>query len=281
MPALNWNDLPVFLAIAEHGTLAGAARALAVNHSTVFRRLQALEAELGVALFERGPEGYRLSEAGAEALPQAELARDAVDQILRRTAGRDATLSGRVRLTTAPDLAVQVVPPALARLAERHPGIRVDVVVSDSDQDLARREADLALRATMAPPEGLVGRRLREVDWWFHAHPDTSAEDAPLIGASTALLRVGAFRRLHEAFPEERFAAWAGSLELMEALARAQIGVALLPSNYQPEGLMRRDRFEAAAPSELWLLFHPDLRSVARVRAVADVLQEIVTAGAA
>lgn len=274
----NWNDLPLFLAIAEHGSLAGAARALGVNHSTVFRRLQALEDGLGVALFERVAGGYRLTEAGADALPQAEVASDAVNGLLRLSSGRDAALSGRVRLATAPDLAVELVPRALLRLATRHPGIRVDVVVSDSDQDLARREADLALRGTPAPPEGLVGRRLADVDWWFHGRGEAREMDdaAPLIGAGDALLRVGAYRVLHEHFAAERFVARAGSLELMAALARAGLGLALLPSSYRPEGLVRSARFDGAPPSALWLLFHPDLRSVARVRAVAEVLRETV-----
>lgn len=278
--AMNWNDLPMLLAIAETGSLAGAARELQVNHSTVFRRLNGLESALGVALFERSAEGYRLTEAGADVLPQAEQARDAVDRLLRRTAGRDASPAGRVRLTTAPDLAQRVVPEALRRLAARHPAIRVDVVVSDSDQDLARREADLALRATPTPPGELVGRRLVDIDWWFRAPVDPGADplggSVPLIGAGDALRRVGAFEALHAAVPDEVFTTWAGGLDAMAALARAGLGVALLPSNYRDAQLLHLARFDAAPVSALWLLFHPDLRGLARVRALAEVLQEVV-----
>lgn len=288
MPAkLNWNDVPLLLAIAETGSLAGAARALGVNHSTVFRRLQALEDTLGLALFERRPDGYRLTEAGSEVLPDAELARDAVDRLSRRAAGRDLSPTGRVRLTTAPDLARRVVAEALVRLADRHPGIRVDVVVSDSDQDLARREADIALRATRTPPDELVGRHLVDVDWWFQGPVGAALPTDPLdgssrlVGASDGMLRVQAFRALQEAAPEEAFSAWAGSLDAMAALARAGLGLALLPSNYRDEGLERCARFEAAEPSALWLLFHPDLRAVARVRALEEVLREVVLEGAA
>lgn len=284
---LNWNDVPLLLAIAEAGSLAGAARTLGVNHSTVFRRLQTLEETLGLALFERLPDGYRLTEAGSEVLPDAELARDAIDRLSRRAAGRDLSPTGRVRLTTAPELARRVVPDALVRLASRHPGIRVDVVVSDSDQDLARREADIALRATRSPPGELVGRHLVDVDWWFHGPIGETAPADPLdgsrrlVGASDALLRVQAFRALQEAAPESAFAAWAGSLDAMASLARAGLGLALLPSNYRDEGLRRIARFEAAEPSALWLLFHPDLRAVARVRALEEVLREVVLESAA
>ena len=276
MAELNWNDLPLFLAIAEHGSLAGAACALGVNHSTVFRRLQALEAGLDVALFERHAGGYRLTEAGAGALPDAELARDAVDRLLRRTQGLDAKLSGPVRVTTAPDLAQQYLPEVLARLRIREPGIRVEVIVANTDHDLARREADLALRATSAPPEGLVGRRLCEVDWAFYGQPGTDPDAAPLLAPAGDLLRVMAYQTLLSGHSQDRFVASAGSLDVLAALAAHGVGVALLPSNFRTEALVRLADFEAASPSPLWLLFHPDLRSVARVRALGDVIAEVV-----
>src|SRR5258706_11350848 len=155
-----WDDLRYLLAIARNRSLAGAARALAVNHSTVFRRLNAFERELGVRLFERLPEGYVPTVEGEEIRRQAEAIEASMHALERTVAGRDYRLSGEIRMTTAPSLASDYVAGYLAEFRQRYPEIRVEIAVGDHDFDLARREADIALRATLRLPEFLVGRRV-------------------------------------------------------------------------------------------------------------------------
>ncbi|MEO0998726.1 MAG: LysR family transcriptional regulator [Pseudomonadota bacterium] len=275
---LNWNDLGVFLAIAERGTLAGAARDLGVNHSTVFRRLGKLEQALEARLFERLPEGYALTSAGQALLPHARAADGAVADILREVAGHDAAPAGPVRITTAPNLAHTVLPHAVAMLRSRHPGIEVRVAVSDSDADLMRREADIALRATARPPEPLVGRRVATLPWWVVAaadYPDPPATvDAmaghPLIGPGRSLERLAAFGRPPGRPP---YVATANELLTMAALARTGIGLALLPADHDDPGLKRLFPLPDVV-SELWLLTHPDLIRIRRVRAVWETVLE-------
>lgn len=202
---MDWNDLRYVLAIARTGSLAGAARRLEVNHSTVFRRLNAFEGRLGVRLFTRGPEGYVPTGAGERLLPRAARVEAEVDTMTREMVGLDDRVSGDLRLTTAPNLACAYVAPALAVFRARCPGVRVDLLVTAENRDLSRREADVALRATSRPPEHLVGRRVVAFPWWACAGESwlernpgpAGAGDlarCPLIGAEDSLRHLPAFR---------------------------------------------------------------------------------------
>jgi DNA-binding transcriptional LysR family regulator len=277
---MNWNDLRVFIAIAESGSLAGAARTLEQNHSTVFRRLNALEEDVRTRLFDRLPSGYSLTPVGERMLELARRADDAVQTIDRELAGRDLEPTGTVRLTTAPNLARTIVPKALKALRRTHPGIVVEVAVGDSDYDLNRREADLALRATTRPPEHLVGRKAVTLDWWLMGAGrsatlrESDLAMARFIGAEQTLMRLQAFQWL-EKHHGDRIVARANDLSTMAALAKAGVGVTLLPSDQRESGLKRLYRVPGLT-GELWLLTHPDLRHVQRIRAVWDALIDAI-----
>lgn len=285
----DWNDLPFFLAVAGEGNLSRAASVLEVNHSTVFRRINGMEQRLGMRLFDRLSEGYVLTAEGGEILQFAREADEAVHRLQRSVAGRDAALSGQLRMTAAPDLARRYVAPALAVFARKHPGIRVELAASDSDYDLGRREADLALRATSRPPDHLVGRRVLSLPWRVygseaylaeHGRPTSMAEldRHALIGSDQGLARIPAFARLRERFPPERFAATANDLATMEALAAAGLGLALLPADLGDAGLVALFPVEPAYGSEIWILTHPDLRRVPRIRALSSFLFDYLRA---
>ncbi len=274
---MNWNDLKTFLAIADSGSLAAAARNLKQNHSTVFRRLKALEQDLNTRLFDRHAGGYSLTGAGHRMAELARPAQQSFDAIAREIAGQDLAASGTVRLTTAPNLARTLLPRCLAQLRQSHPDIVVEIAVGDGEFDLNRREADIALRATRKPPEHLVGRRLMQLDWWVcGSRPQAKLSDLkqlgqfPLIGADASLMRLPVFQWL-EAHCSSAIVARANDLSTMAALAREGVGLALLPSDQEEAGLARQLRLSAFS-GELWLLTHPDLRSVQRIRAVWDAL---------
>lgn len=281
----NWDDLRHLLAIGREGSLAGAARALGVNHSTVFRRLNSAEQRLGVRLFDRRPEGYAPTAAGEEVLRQAQRITESIEAIERAAVGRDFRLTGTVRLTTAANLAVDYVAPLLPEFLAVYPDVRVEIAVGDRDYDLARREADLALRATSQPPDYLVGRKVCELAWWVCASPTyLSRARAPLsmqhlgehalIGAEASFLRLPIFGWLQARYGDAPILARANDLNTMAALARAGLGLALLPSDQVRDGLTRVCPVEPAFPAALWLLTHPDLRRTARVRAFIDFLYE-------
>ncbi|KAB2880908.1 MAG: LysR family transcriptional regulator, partial [Pseudorhodoplanes sp.] len=160
-----WDDLRIVLTIARAGHLAAAAAMLAVNHSTVFRRLNALEKELGSKLFERRAARYRPTESGERLIAAAERMESEALALDRELTGRDTRLAGKLRVTCSETLAFRGIAADIARFRKTHPGIAVELAVDNRTYDLSRREADVAFRA-MRPKEGdLFGRKLIDVRW--------------------------------------------------------------------------------------------------------------------
>jgi DNA-binding transcriptional LysR family regulator len=284
---LDWNDLRYFLAIARAGTLAGAAQALGVNHSTVFRRLNAFEDRLGVRLFERLPEGYVPTSEGEEIRRHAEAVDDSINAMARTVAGRDYRLSGRIRLTTAASLASDYVAGYLLQFRHSHPDITVEIATGDNDFDLTRREADVALRATQSPPDFLVGRKLLEIPWFVcagretlvrHGTPTRMADlgGFPLIGADDSFVRLPPFAWLRRSFPDQQFVARANDLGTMRALTLAGMGLAVMPGDQYCTDLVHLFPIDPPFSGQLWLLTHPDLRHVARIRTFMDFLADSI-----
>ena len=170
MSVPDWDDLRYALAIGTAGSLAGAARTLGVNHTTVLRRLDALEAQLGTRLFDRKRGGYQPTEAGLALVEQARHMATRADEVERQVLGRDRELTGVLRVTTAFVLMDHLLPQPLADFARAYPGIEVEVIENaflvdlssrhaDPEQNWTRREADVALRLSENVAEHLVGRR--------------------------------------------------------------------------------------------------------------------------
>lgn len=276
---MNWNDIKTFLAIAETGTLSAAASRLGNNHSTVFRRLNALEEDLDARLFERLPSGYALTTAGIRMLELARNMDNSVYTIERELAGRDLSPVGNVTITTAPNIARTILPSIIKKLRKSYPQISINILIGDIDYDMNRREADIALRATTKPPENLIGRKVMDIDWWLctaasrRSKLPTKINDLKhqsLIGADQNLLRLSAFQWLEDNF-KNNIISRANDLSTMAALTINDVGLSLLPSDQNEKGLRRLFKVPDIK-GELWLLTHPDLRDVQRIRAVWDVL---------
>ena len=160
---IDWDDLRLFLGLVRHGSARGAAQALALSHSTVVRRVERLESDLGVRLFDRDFTGYRPTAAGETLLVSALKAEDAILAAGRKLHGQDARLTGEIRLTTSDILVNYLLMPDLALFTSNYPDIDLTVLQSYDIFDLARREADVAIRfigGGRSPPEDLVGRKL-------------------------------------------------------------------------------------------------------------------------
>jgi len=281
----DWNDLRVFLAIARGGSLNAAARQTGLNHSTVFRRLNALEESLQVRLFERQAQGYRLTAEGEAIKPEAEAVEGAIHALERKVAGRDYALGGDLRVTTPVGLATAYLARYLPEFTAQYPGIRVDILAADNDFDLSRREADIALRATNRPPEDLVGRKVVSSVWSVvgsnaylrrHGRPKSMADlhDQALIGAERGFQRLPVFAWLHRHFADERFVVRSSELMSMVALAEQGMGLAFLPGDFSHASLKTLFPIEPRFESTLWLLTHPDLRHLGRVKAFMDFFTE-------
>jgi DNA-binding transcriptional LysR family regulator len=281
---MDWDDLRYVLAVAEAGSLAGAARALGVNHTTVLRRIAAAEKRLGVRLFERLPSGYVPTAGGEELIEAARRIDTTVADLDRRLAGRDLRLSGVVRVSTVDTLVASILPEILAAFRERHPGIEVEVAVSNAMANLTRRDADVAIRAANDPPETLVGRRAGTIAFAIYGsrtYLATRRAGTPLgqhrwVAPDDSMAMTSIGRWMHTALPEAEVTLRADSLVTMRHAAMVGLGVAPLPCYLgdSTEGLVRVHPPVAAMATGLWILSHEDLRETARVRAFTAFVAE-------
>ncbi len=166
---MDWNALKMFLAIADSGTLTGAAKTLEVNHSTVFRRLNTFEDEIGGRLFERLSHGYELTSMGEELLVEAKKIAASFDDMERHIVGKDIQPKGTVKITAPNNIAYRYLPRYLTEFNQSYPEIHIELLVSNLEFNMTNRQADIAVRATSAPPDHLVGRMLRSIKWGVYA----------------------------------------------------------------------------------------------------------------
>ncbi|MDG1431558.1 MAG: LysR family transcriptional regulator, partial [Paracoccaceae bacterium] len=143
---LDWSLVQSFLAVAEHGSLSAAAKALGASQPTVGRQIKAMEVALGVTLFVRQPRGLVLSETGSDLIEPAKAMQEAVNEISLRAAGREDATIGTVRITASITVSHYVLPPIIAAIRLAEPGVAIELVPSDESENLLFREADIALR---------------------------------------------------------------------------------------------------------------------------------------
>ena len=278
----NWDDHRTFLAVARAGSLAGAGRVLGVDHSTVFRRLRAFEARIGVRLFDRLPSGYALTLSGEEMARSVELVDRELADLGRRLQGLDLRPAGTVRLTTTDSIALHGLASKLAGFRRAYPDITVELTVSQRFASLTRREADIALRPTNAPEEHLIGRRLAKIAFAVYGSKSYLDGRPPVgdhlvghdvVGYDEALVHLAAARWL-DARPGGRMVARCEALTGQLACVRAGLGLAHLPCHMgdAEAELVRVLPPDPAMATGLWLLPHADLRRTGRVRALADFL---------
>lgn len=278
-PPLRWDDLRIYLELVRTGTLTAVAEALGVATSTAQRRLTALEAALGTRLFDRSPAGLVPTAAGEALVPLAGDVEDAIDALLRGVAGRDRSPTGSVHLTAPEPLLPLLVEP-LARFRQRYPAIDLRVSFSDRAFDLSRREADVAVRPSPAPPEDAVGRRVGPVAWAVygstHARGDRSVESLPWAVYGDELTRLAASRWWHRHHGTEPVLLTVNSVSAMRRVTACTACRGLLPCFVgDPDPELERLSGPVDAPeSGLWLLVHADLRRAVRVRALLDHLWE-------
>jgi DNA-binding transcriptional LysR family regulator len=277
----DWNDLRLVYAVAQEGTLSGAARMLGITHSTVFRRLGAIEQQMGVRLFERFRDGYAPTPAGEATAALAARFTDDVLSLERQISGQDLRPSGTVRITTTDTIATILIR-HLAALRASHADIQLELVVSNTMANLTRREADIAIRPTPKPPETLVGRRIAEIahaiygsSEYLARHSSLSPPEHDWIGLDDALAGTVIALWMHESVPAARLVFRVDSLPALCEAARAGLGLAVLPCYLGDTagGLRRAVQKTVSVPrSALWLLTHNDLKRTARIRAVMDFL---------
>jgi DNA-binding transcriptional LysR family regulator len=274
---LDWDDLRHFVALADEGTLAGAARRLRVEHATVARRVSALEARVGVRLVDRRPRRYVLTAAGRRVAEHARRMEAEAFALARAARGDPAAAPVEVAASMPLLIATHLVAPHLGELAAARPGLRLRLVGESRTAALARGEADIAIRLSRPADETLVARRLGKLVYRLYASPaylrgrkperygfvtfDDSLGEFPqqtwlngLIGGRPVVLRTN-------------------DLAIQCAAARAGMGVAVLPEfAAEAAGLRPAGPPDETTERELWLAYHRELRGNADVAACVAFL---------
>ncbi len=289
---MDWNDVRYFLALAHTGTVRAAGVALGVSHSTVLRRVEALEERLGARLFDRSRDGYTLSDAGRQMLAGAERIEAEMAALERGVVGQDERLQGPVSITCSDAYMSRILVTALAGLTREHPGIELALTIDGRPFDLARREADIAVRALAVdgvPPEFLLGQKVVPIMLSSYVGVAHAASLDPELPGSSPRWASYDDRKLQESMiagsSYSSVTAWGSfaSVELMVQAAEHGLGLAMLPTYVgdRVPALRRLARPDLRHVGDFWVLSHPDLRDNARIRktraAVADALRAEAT----
>ena len=269
-----------FLAVARDGSLSGAARTLKVEHSTVARRVGALESSLGVRLFDRLPRSWALTREG-EALvePAQQLEQQAL--AFGRAAASTSGLDGRVRISAPPMFASQFLVPRLAGRAAQWQGIELDLVGEFRTANLHRREADLSLRFMRPQEPGLAARKLGSLGFRLYAAPEWQSRpqtEWQFLGYGEPLGDVPHQQVLAKVADHRPFVLRSNDLAAVHRACRAGLGLAMLPSFLaRPDGgLVEMPGLDAPVSREIWCVVHPDVRRSPRVRRMADLIGELI-----
>jgi DNA-binding transcriptional LysR family regulator len=282
----DWDDLRYFLAVARHGSTIAAAKALNLSQSTVHRRLAELEKRIGRNIVIRHATGYRLTEFGKGLRPWAEQVESAITSVERYLVAADQTPTGTVRVTCSESIGYRLMQsPLLETFHSRHTGLRVELIMSDHFLDIAKGEADVAIRAGAPNEETLVGRKIADVPWALYCSRAYLARHGRVertedIARHSVIEFDGDIRDHHAAkwlrsvAPTARVVARSNTVPGLLMTVKSGAGLAPLPV---PLGMRETDLVSVLGPvpglySPIYLLTHPELRHMPRIRAFFDFI---------
>jgi len=281
----HWDELRTFLEVMRDGSLSGAGRRIGIAQPTVGRHIDALEAALGVPLFARSPRGLAPTQAAAILAPHVEAMAAASAALARAAAGEASVDQGVVRVTASEIVGCEVLPAIFATFHANNPGVAIELALTNRNEDLSRRDADIAVRMVRPTQTALVARRIGETHIGLFAHRGYLAR----FGTPISLDELGrhrligfdrddrAFRSLGDlasSLPRESFGFRCDSDFAQLAALRAGVGIGGCQENIalrSPE-LMRVLPREIAFTLEIWLVMHEDIKATPRVRALFEHL---------
>ncbi|MDF4026315.1 LysR family transcriptional regulator [Luteibacter sp. PPL201] len=282
----SWELYRSYLGVLREGSLSGAARSLGLAQPTVGRHIEALETSLGLALFTRSPSGLLPTPAALELKPHAEAMGHAAAALLR-AAGSQGEVKGSVRISASEVIGAEVLPPIVARLRAAHPGLQVELVLTNRVEDLLRREADIAVRMTRPRQDALLARHVGVIEVGLHAHrrylrergtPRAFADLAhhALIGFDEETPFIRAASKTAPGWRRQAFSLRTDSDLAQLALIRAGagIGVCQVELARSHRDLVRVLADDFAYRMDTWVTMHEDLRHSPRCKAAFDALAQ-------
>jgi DNA-binding transcriptional LysR family regulator len=277
---LRWDDVRYFLELARQGSLTAAARVLAVEHSTVARRVAALEKRIGLRLFDRLPKSWSLTQEGEELLQHARRIEDEAHAFSRASLSV-STLRGVVRISAPPVFASHFLVPRLAKMRQGWPGITIEIIGEAREANLFRREADIALRMSRPTEPGLATRPLAEIGYGLYATPewtDRPLEKWEFIGYEDSLRDTPQQQWLEKLAAGRPVVLRSNDLAALYNACRAGLGIAALPHflGREDELLVQIPVQGAPVRRSIWIVVHPDVRRAVRVKVVGEAINEML-----
>ena len=283
----DWNQARSFLVTAEEGSFSAAARALASTQPTVGRQVAALEAELGVTLFERVGKGLALTETGMDLAEHVRAMGEAANRLSLAAAGQSQALEGSVSISASQVEAVFTLPPILAQLRQHYPGIEIEIVATNETSDLTRREADIAIRSFRPKEPELFARKVKDGFAHLYASPaylasigNPSTPEELAKGQFMGFDRKDAFingmKALGLTLTHANFPVLTQNQLVQWELTKRGVGIAVMTEEVgdaEPLVVRALEGFPAF-PVPLWLTTHRELKSSRRLRVVFDFLLE-------
>ena len=283
----DWNRARAFLATAEKGSFSAAARALDSSQPTVGRQVAALEAELDVVLFERVKHGLALTPTGADLVEHIRAMEEAALRVSLVAAGQSVSLDGPVCISASQITAVHTLPPIIANIRAKHPGIEVEVLVTNDTSDLGRREADIAIRSFRPKSPELFARKVKDDAAYLYGsneyldalgNPSTAEElsRANFIGFNRGTAVIDGLNALGLSLTQSHFGTLTENQLLQWELAKRGVGIAVMTQDVgDAEPLVRRALPDLPPfPIPVWLTTHRELSTSRRMRVVFDLLLE-------
>jgi DNA-binding transcriptional LysR family regulator len=281
---VDWDDMKVLLALSRKGSARGAALELGVSNSTVTRRLDDMESTLHTRLFDRTPDGYRMTVNAEQLLPTAEHVEELILGAERKITGGDQELKGNIRLTMPDSTRMDFLVERLAQFAATYPGIELELMPSYDALDLSRREADIAIRlmpAGVAPPEYLIGRFLGRMTASTYVHRDLLNPDEPdnvshLTWIGKNSLDQGEKWIQDTDFPAQPVRHSILNVNLLLQAVLCRMGMGYMPcfaANNRPT-IVRVPGASTVHHADIWVLTHKDLRLSARMRVLRELIAE-------
>jgi len=287
---MDWDNLRFFLELSRSGTLVAAARRLGVDHTTVARRIQALEKETGTPLFAREAGGHRLTEAGRRLQPQVEAMERAFRTVEKSTAPLvDEGLAGLVRIGATEGFGTVVLAPALAGFARRHPRLVIDLLAMPRLVHLSRREADIVISLERPARGPVIAARLTDYRLHLYASKAYLRAHGPIrrredlkghsfISYVDDLLFSKELQYLDELYRPDAFALRSTSVLAQHQAARAGAGIAVLPAFLagRDAALQRLLPQDACFTRTFWMSMPAEARQLSRMQAAWDFLRQVV-----
>jgi DNA-binding transcriptional LysR family regulator len=280
---MEWGDLRVFLAVAREGTLGAAARKLGQSQPTMGRRLRELEESLGQKLFQRSNDGFVLTDEGSSVLAHAERIEEEVTALRRELAGQDQKLDGLLRVSSSDWFGAYLLAPVLAEFAKLQPRVVVELLTDARLYSLPRREADIVFRNRPFDETDVVSRRLMHVAYGVYARVDSDyspkpgdGEGTPLITMDTAFGGMPDATWLKEMLPNAHMVSRSNNRDVQARMCAQGVGIAVLPRPLADElaSLRLIDLGELPPGRDTYVGYHRDLRRLARLRALLDLVIE-------